>query len=273
MSYLKRIFVALFSATLAIAIAITHAPAFAQSKERVVDIPTRPGVTQRMIVISPSEPKDVKAAVVLFAGGHGGLQIALDGTMAWGKGNFLVRSRQLFVAHGLLVAVIDAPSDRQQEPFLAGYRQTREHVADVKAVIAWLRENAKAPVWLIGTSRGTQSVAYAATALNGGDGPDGIVLTATVLNDNRSTAVPAMPLEKIRVPVLVVHHEDDGCRVCRFADMPYLTRKLATVPRTQLLTFKGGDNIGDPCEARAYHGFNGLERDVVQQITRWITEK
>jgi len=35
---------------------------------QVVDIPTRPGVTQRMVVLGSEKPK---AAVALFAGGHG----------------------------------------------------------------------------------------------------------------------------------------------------------------------------------------------------------
>ena len=43
--------------------------ALAQPQPTVVDLPTRPGVTQRMLVITPPEPK---AAVVLLAGGHGG---------------------------------------------------------------------------------------------------------------------------------------------------------------------------------------------------------
>ena len=79
-----------------------------------------------------------------------------------------------------------------------------------------------------------------------------------------------MPLERIRVPVLVVHHEQDGCALCPFADAPALMTKLAGAPRSQLLAFKGGQNEGDPCEAFAYHGYNGLERDVVQQIAAWI---
>jgi hypothetical protein len=37
-----------------------------------------------------------------------------------------------------------------------------------------------------------------------------------------------------------------------------------------LLSFKGGENSGDPCEALAYHGFNGLEHEVVQQGVAWI---
>jgi hypothetical protein len=28
--------------------------------------------------------------------------------------------------------------------------------------------------------------------------------------------------------------------------------------------------VGNPCEARAYHGFNGLESEVVGKIAAWI---
>ena len=247
--------------------ALVPARSGAQVSERVVDLPTRPGVTQRLLVLTPREPK---AAVLLFAGGHGGLQLGADGTMQWGGGNFLVRTRRQFAEQGLLVAVIDAPSDRQSPPFLGGFRQGPDHARDVKAAIAWLRESSQRPVWLVGTSRGTQSVAAVATQLSGADAPDGIVLTATILTDDRGRAVPAMPLEKIRVPVLVVHHEQDGCRLCAYAQVPTLMDRLAHVPRRALLSFTGGADEGDPCEARAHHGFNGIERDVVAQIAAWI---
>jgi dienelactone hydrolase len=245
-------------------------PGHAQTTQKVVDIPTRSGVTQRMIVLSPPAPK---AAVVLFAGGHGGLQVFTNGSMKWGDGNFLVRTRQLFADAGLAVAVIDAPSDRQSPPFLQGFRQRPEHTADIKAVIGWLRENAKVPVWLVGTSRGTQSAAHVATELAGPDGPDGLVLTSTILTDDKGRPVPAMPLGKIRVPVLVVHHEQDACAHCPFSAVPALMAKLGNAPRTQLLAFKGGEDKGDPCEAYAYHGFNGQEREVVQQTVAWILAK
>lgn len=166
--------------------------------------------------------------------------------------------------------VVDAPSDRQRHPFLSGYRQTAEHAADVKVVIAWLREQLKVPVWLVGTSRGTQSAAYIATQLVSGGGPDGIVLTSTMLTDPRSRPVPDMPLETLKIPVLVVHHEEDGCRLCLFSDIPRLMEKLAVLPRKKLISIKGGNNAGDPCEARAYHGYNGLETEVVGQIATWI---
>jgi hypothetical protein len=244
--------------------------ATAQVVTKVVDIPTRPGVTQRMIVLSPPEPK---AAVVLFAGGHGGLQIFPNGSMQWGTGNFLVRTRQQFADQGLTVVVLDAPSDKQSPPFLQGQRQKPEHVVDVKAVIAWLRQTAPVPVWLVGTSRGTQSVAFIATELTGPEGPDGIVLTSTIVKDAQGRPVTAMPLGKLAVPVLVVHHELDGCTLCPFSEVPTLMSKLTSTPRNQLIAVKGGETKGDPCEALAYHGFNGLERDVVQQTAAWILAK
>jgi hypothetical protein len=181
----------------------------AQSAPKVIDIPTRSGVTQRLLYIAPDSPK---AVVMLYAGGHGGLRLDPYGTFGWGEYNFLVRSRQLFVSSGLTVAVIDAPSDRQTTPFLNGFRQTSEHAADAKAVIAWLRAHANVPVWLVGTSRGTQSVASIAIALTDGGGPDGVVLTSTILRDVKGgRSVADMNLSALRIPVLVVHHQDDAC--------------------------------------------------------------
>ncbi len=241
----------------------------AQMPERVVDIPTRPGVVQRMLVLAPPEPR---AAVILMAGGHGGLQIQPDGSLLWGAGNFLVRTRQQFAAQGLLVAVVDAPSDRQSQPYLQGFRQRAEHVADLRAVMAWLRAQAPVPVWLVGTSRGTQSAAWVATQLASmpGAGPDGLVLTSTILSDNKSRAVPTMALDELRIPVLVVHHQLDACPLCAYSSLPSLMGKLRQAPRKQLLNFQGGKSEGDPCEAFAYHGYNGIEPEVVKAIADWV---
>jgi hypothetical protein len=240
--------------------------------QQVVDLPTRPNVTQRIVVLGPDKPK---AAVILLAGGHGGLQISSNGSFKWGEGNFLVRSRKLFAANGLMVVVVDAPSDRQDPPFLGGFRQTPEHVSDIKAVIAWCKQRAAIPVWLVGTSRGTQSAAFIATQLTPNDGgPDGVVLTSTMLTDlpgNRP--VPDMALEKIKVPTLVVHHKQDGCNHCQYRDLPRLMDNLTSVPRKELLTMEGGKDRGHPCEAMAHHGFNGLEEQVTALIAEWITKK
>ncbi len=242
------------------------APVGAQTS-RVVDVPTRPGVTQRFGLLPTA---NAKAAVILFAGGDGSIQITADGVIKRG-GNFLVRSRDLFAAQGLAVAVIDAPSDRQSFPHLSGFRQTADHVTDIKATIAWLKQELKIPVWLVGTSRGTQSAAYIATQLTpAAGGPDGVLLISSILADPRSRPVPDMALDRINVPVLVAHHRQDSCRACLFSDLPRLTDRLKHLKKTEVMVFDGGDNVGDPCEARAYHGFNGIEAEVVGKIAAWI---
>ena len=242
----------------------------AQTPPRVIDLPSRAGVTQRLLLLTPPEPR---ATVLLFTGGHGGLQVAADGTFKRGHGNFLIRSRELFLQQGLAVALIDAPSDLQSPPFLQGARQRPEHVADVRSAIVWLRQTVKQPVWLVGTSRGTQSVAYVATELSGEQAPDGIVLSATVVVDRKDRPVSALPLARIAIPVLVVHHEQDACSACPFSQVPALMSALTHSPRKQLLVFNGGLNTGDPCEAFAHHGFNGLESDVVGRIAAWVTAR
>ncbi|WP_244923041.1 alpha/beta hydrolase [Paraburkholderia silvatlantica] len=259
--------------TLAFVPAASSLLAHAQNAPKVVDIPARPGVTQRFLFIAPTAPK---AAAILYAGGHGGLQLDPQGNFGWGANNFLVRSRMLFVDDGVAVAVVDAPSDRRSPPYLDGFRHTPEHAGDARAVIAWLREQLHVPVWLVGTSRGTQSVAAIAIALanpgaNPGSGPDGIVLTSTILRENRGgDPVTGMNLSALRIPVLVVHNKDDACKLCPVSETDTLMQKLTQSPRTRLMLVSGGASRGDPCGALAYHGFNGIESEVVHGITAWM---
>ena len=50
-------------------------------------------------------------------------------------------------------------------------------------------------------------------------------------------------------------------------------KNSSTAAKKQLVPIKGGTSQGDPCEAYAYHGFNGVESDVVKKVTQWMLEK
>lgn len=253
-----------FSAALLFMLAAMQ-PSFADTRQQVIDIPTRPGVTQRILLLAPENPR---AAIILFAGGHGSLNITDSGGFGWGEGHFTVRTRNLFAERGLLVAVIDKPSDA---PTLNKRRQIPEHVEDVRAVMNWLRSRNPLPVWLAGTSRGTQSVAHVAVALaDSPDAPAGVVLTSSILADKESRPVPKIAVDKLSIPVLVVHHEQDACEYSSYADLPKLMDKLTASPRKELFTATGGVSKGDVCEAFAYHGYNGIEKEVVAKIADWI---
>lgn len=249
----------------ALIIALLGCPQVFAADSSVKDIPTRPGVTQRVLVIKPENPV---ASVILFAGGNGLLNIAPDGRIGRG-GNFLVRTREQFARQDLLVAVVDAPSDRSDGPGLQHFRQSDEHAVDIGHVIAFLHKEVKAPVWLVGTSRGTNAAANVAIRLQD-KGPDGIVLTSTIVG-NDPERVPSMNLGSIKVPTLVVHHDNDQCRICLLSDVSPLMSGLTTVAKKELITFKGGGPPkGPPCEAFHYHGFIGIEDEVVQRNADWI---
>jgi len=124
------------------------------SADEVMDVATRSQVSVRLALKIPEQPK---AVAVLFAGGNGALLVRSDGSIERG-GNSLIKGRGNFAKFGLVAAAMDAASDQlaahgnMPDPF----RQSAEHVADIKAVIAALRTRFNLPVWLVGTSRGSK---------------------------------------------------------------------------------------------------------------------
>ncbi len=257
------------SAWLALFAGLLVAGASVAQSTQVVDLPTRPGVRQRMLVVAPDKPS---AVLVLMPGGSGHIGIYDNGSMR-NEGNFLVRSRALFVQRGDAVVLLDVPSDQDRPPYLRGaFRESDEHAADVGAAIAWARANWGLPVWLVGTSRGTQSAAYASTVLSGASAPDGLVLSSTILAAGRLPAAPPvqeLPLDRLRVPVLVVHHEQDQCLVTPPSLVPSLMAKLPPAT-SRLVMYRGGRSVGNACEAFAFHGYNGIEDKVVADITAFV---
>ncbi len=101
---------ALHALAITLLLAASLAPAQA-ANTTLVSVQTPRGAKQAFILIKPDKPV---ASVILFAGGHGALGLKSASSMKWGAGNFLVRSRDLFAAHNLMVAVIDETSDKQQ---------------------------------------------------------------------------------------------------------------------------------------------------------------
>ncbi len=172
---------------------------------------TRPGVVVPAIIVAPDQPKVV---AVLFSGGDGTIGIKPDGTIRAPR-NFLISSRVQIAERGIVAVAIDAPSDQtagggRMEDY---FRETSEHADDIRLVIAALRKTYGLPVWLLGTSRGSTSVANAGIRLQRG-GLDGLVLMSAIfVKHKRGGSLLRMSLSSIKVPTLVVHHVDDGCGV------------------------------------------------------------
>jgi pimeloyl-ACP methyl ester carboxylesterase len=257
---------------LACALLLVCHPAFAASSS-LASVQTPRGVKQAFILLDPSEKPP--ASVILFAGGHGALGLTGASSMKWGAGNFLVRSRNLFAARGFAVAVVDAPSDRQNG-MNAIFRMSAAHASDIEAVANYLKKHSNAPVWLIGTSMGTFSAASGAIVAKN---IDGLVLSSTITRSkpewkiarSHRDGVASMALSKVTVPTLIVSHRDDGCEITPAADAPKLKNRLANGREVQVALLEGGSPpVSAPCEARSQHGFLGIEGQAVDTITKFI---
>jgi pimeloyl-ACP methyl ester carboxylesterase len=233
-------------------------------RRELLRVPTRPGVVQPCLLVT--EGSAPVAVAVMLPGGQGllGLERRSLEQVFRPEGNFLVRSTDLFLSPELAVVLVDAPSDAAAGMDDA-FRSGESHAADLQALVAVLRARFPgARVFLVGTSRGTVSAAYAGVAL--GKAIDGVVLTSSVfLGNHRNSGLSGFRFEGLKVPFLVVHHAEDGCHVC-----PYAQAVRHAAPGA-LITVRGGrEPETGPCDPLSNHGYFGREAPVAQAIRAWI---
>jgi predicted alpha/beta-hydrolase family hydrolase len=238
--------------------------AAATRADQLITLPTRSGVTVSYWYMPHA---NASATLVLLPGGAGGIGLR-DGRPQ--SGNFLVRSRDLFAAEGFNVAIVGRPTDVADMD--TGFRAGAAHMQDLGGVVDDLLARTNAPLWLVGTSRGTVSAAAAAIAI----GPPrlaGVVLTSSITAFKLPGAVPTQRLSEVRVPVLVLHHEKDACPSCAPHEVSWILSGLTQAPVKKLLWASGGEGArGDPCEAFHWHGYVGMEAQAVQWIASWVRQ-
>ena len=255
----------------ALFLSLCGARAFGQ--QEIVPLPTRSGVTQSYFLTS--FPKNLQGVALLFPGSGGLIQLRSEnGKPRFNQGNFLVRSRSEFIKRGIAAAIIDAPSDQQSAWGMDDdFRLGPDHFADISAVVADVRKRLPgAPLFLIGTSRGT--ISAAALAARFPEGIAGAVLTATMFRQApKNSKEPGQGLSKfdfasIKAPLLFVHHVSDQCESTPYSGVARLA------DRYPLITVFGGlPPQSGPCDAYSQHGFLGKEAETVEEIVNWMVKK
>jgi hypothetical protein len=251
---------------LALLVAAAALPAWAA--ESVLTLAPRPGVTLRVLVDRPAAPV---GSVVLMAGGDGALDLDAQGNVGSAlRGNHLVRTRADYVKAGYAVFVPDVASDQRGT---RGYRFTADYANDVAMVIAEARKVAP-PVAIVGTSRGALSVAAVFTKQSAVR-PDAAVISSGVLlaNEGGGSASSVGDMSRINVPVMLLRHRLDSCRVSAPADADRFKALLTGAPKVDIVTLDGGSPRGstaEPCGASHYHGFNGIDDQAVAATVQWL---
>ncbi len=232
---------------------------------------------------------DAKALVVLLAGGNG--ETGISGNMQTREvltsgRNFLVRSAQIFTDKAYLAVTIDRPSVTVDlvNAFGSGaydmYRLSQFHALDLVTVINEVNTD-NLDVFFAGTSRGAIS-AFAQQRL-----AQAISLSSPVTSGNRlhlgyledPDNYPSLQSNFATVPIHILANSQDSCAVSSrdnalmFSDAITSTTNINTVFDDNF----GGDNgLGDltsnPCNARTYHGFLGIENAAVGKISTWMDD-
>ncbi len=223
--------------------------------------------------------KNAKASVILMTGGNGLLSLDMNGNIIDSTGNFLIRSANRFLEHGLNVMMADAaPAHANNTPpgIGLGFRLSATHANELQNFINAAITRWGKPVWVVGTSNGSVSAVTAAGFSPTLAGLSGVVLTSTVTDFSSTMDPPGnqakfeLYVSRITVPTFVVWHQNDHCT---FSPPSGSQTVFNTIPANNKASavFQGGHSVAtDPCGAFSEHGYAGIERDVVKQIAEFI---
>ena len=213
--------------------------AHAATTATVVDLPTRPNVSQRFLHVHPDAPK---ANLVVISGGSGRLNLQDDGTMTTieARCGSITRNRDAFAAAGVGLALLDLGGGPQE---LAG-------------VVDYLRARDAVPVWVIGQSSGTEAAAVGAVTLPA-TLPIGVILTSVV----GISAELARSIE--RPAVVMVHASDTPSYQAGLAIFANLTNTTAK----EFVTMTGGSPVPG---CLGPHSMDGLDAQIVERISGLI---
>jgi len=251
---------------------------------QLVSIETHDRTTTKYSLAGPAAASTSGAPItlLLLIGGSG--MIALDDQACQHalSRNSLVRMRPALHAVGIATALVDVPSDISGTDGLAGLRVTSEHADDLGKIISDLRQRTKGTVWVVGHSRGSLSAANAAVRLSGLAAPDGVVLMSAMMSGEprgkkawTSQSVFDLPLEALKIPLLMIGHVADNCPRSLASAMPRVIAKTQS-SRPQEALINGGPvppgraiNLS-ACEVGEPHDFVEQDAILAAGITRFV---
>lgn len=197
------------------------------------------------------------ALLLQLPGGHGSFQIFLSSRPISDLDNK--------VDVVFLINPYPMPNPNGDPPL----RYSPDYVARIKSVIEYYKKLTNKKIWLSGHSAGTPGIAG---FLNRDKNNYKIIDGAVFLSSNYYTRVK---VDKINVPILILHHEWDRCRSNKYSGAQILNNKFLKInsSKTKFVTFSGGKAFGDPCDSPGgYHFFVGQNDKVANEIINFINE-
>ena len=255
------VFISIFSLTISVA----------QAKQEIITLTTRNDLTMRGItanyLLDTPDGKEVRSILLVIPGGNGVMKLSQksDGTITHAiRTNLFVRLSSFFRERSIGLAFIDVPSDHS-DGIGATFRKDKAHLTDIESVAKDLKDHYPSAKIYMGSS-GSGGISALFAARTAGANLSGVILTGADYNQ-----LHAYDHSGIKVPVVALHHLEDGCDSSPFLEAKEVAEKYSFL----LVPFTGGkpDTDKDPCASLSKHGFIGLEKQVATTIDDWMDGK
>ena len=235
---------------------------------------TKSPVYQRAVMWPAAEKSDT--AVLFYPGWPGKMWLESNSTH-YPPGFNTPINPNTFQTTNISLVMMDCPTDElgpksYDRPQLCDdtYRSSARHAEDARLIIKKMKTEFNiTKIYLIGHSHGTISAKILGREL--ADEISGVISSGASSRQygngdykNFGWAGARFNMKSLKVPVLNIHHEKDGCMYNPFSTVQnYSTNNLITV--------RGGMQTGDPCKKDSYHSYQGYSSDTISMaIINWI---
>lgn len=212
-----------------------------------------------------------KGVVVLLPGGDGKFGL----NRVWRREYQIKMSRSIVdlsdptkTSGNFSSAFIDSPYSLGMERY-PSRRFMSAHIDRVISVLDAIKEKTNKPVWVYGHSNGAISVFEVYRELQA-QGKDQNIAGLIVSGPRDIIRLP----KKITVPVLFIHHRNDGCSDTSLGDAQRNYKKVTEIStaRSHMEILDGPvHSYGHPCLSGA-HMFDGLEAELAKTIDTFINQ-
>ena len=264
-------------AALSLAVLLTTGAAYGQA------IPVTPTYKGFLSSSDPTmtflfEATGAKATLVFIPGGEGRRGIKPEWTADHGylsSYHFNVMLRSLSdpaVTSGQFNLVIfDSPADLPVARHWSAARESTDHLSRVEDVVRHYKERFGKPVWVMGHSMGSISITELYKRLQERKSED--LVAGLILSGGQNHT--SFNYATTRLPVLVLHHENDECvgNTPDYAKKIHARLRDAGNSAAELVLIKAGTASpnGNPCRS-GYHMYFGAGPDVAKVLDQFMNK-
>jgi dienelactone hydrolase len=238
----------------------------ADAGQQIVSLVTRSDSWGQKVIVDyvleTPEDASVGSILLIIPGGDGVISPSVKegGIVTYATRSSFFKLVPALLSKGIAVAIPDVPSDAKNGLSYKG-RRDRHHIEDLGKVVKDLRKRFPvAKIFVAGSGSG------AVSALSFGESER--TLSGVVLIGMDSNEVYVHDAPRLKMPVLALHHIEDGCGSSPFIEAKEVAEKASFT----FVTLVGGgpDREPDLCSLPTAHGLLGLEECAGGLIAHWI---